>query len=377
MNFEDYETLPTADVSTHMTAGAIAGLMEHCVMYPLDSVKTRMQSLSGTSSYRGIGEVLQRMVAQEGILRPVRGMGAVVLGAGPAHALYFSCYEYLKDNLTHQGLNNHVAYGAAGCVATILHDGIMTPADVVKQRLQMYKSPYKSLLDCIASIYRTEGISAFYRSYTTQLAMNVPFQSLHFVTYEFCQNVTNPDRSYSPAAHMVSGAIAGGVASALTTPLDVCKTLLNTQEGPFKVSGLLNAIRTVYKLGGPLGYFRGMSARVLYQMPSTAICWSTYEFFKYLLSSHVVINAIGVTLDVHAEDAQPPTKVTSIPPPPPPVTPSPSQPPSLSTDTWSSSSGKTRELPAISGAGLYGALSFTTVHTSDSCQTKLLDITRS
>lgn len=70
-----------------------------------------MQSLSGTASYRGIGEVFQRMVTQEGILRPVRGMGAVVMGAGPAHALYFSCYEYLKDYLTHQGLNNHVAYG--------------------------------------------------------------------------------------------------------------------------------------------------------------------------------------------------------------------------------------------------------------------------
>lgn len=39
MNFEDYETLPTSNVLTHMTAGAIAGVMEHCVMYPLDSVK--------------------------------------------------------------------------------------------------------------------------------------------------------------------------------------------------------------------------------------------------------------------------------------------------------------------------------------------------
>lgn len=43
MNFEDYETLPTTDVSTHMMAGAIAGLMEHCVMYPLDSVKVNQE----------------------------------------------------------------------------------------------------------------------------------------------------------------------------------------------------------------------------------------------------------------------------------------------------------------------------------------------
>jgi solute carrier family 25 iron transporter 28/37 len=40
MDFDnDYETLPTENVVTHMTAGAVAGVMEHCVMYPLDSVK--------------------------------------------------------------------------------------------------------------------------------------------------------------------------------------------------------------------------------------------------------------------------------------------------------------------------------------------------
>jgi len=37
---EDYESLPqTSSMSTHMLAGAAAGIMEHCVMYPVDCVK--------------------------------------------------------------------------------------------------------------------------------------------------------------------------------------------------------------------------------------------------------------------------------------------------------------------------------------------------
>jgi len=284
MNFEDYETLPTTNVSSHMMAGALAGIMEHCVMYPLDSVKTRMQSLTFTQ-YRGIRDAMSRMIIQEGIMRPMRGMQVVVMGAGPAHAMYFSCYEYLKETLTTRGnINSHIAHGGAGCLSTILHDGIMTPSDAIKQRMQMHNSPYRSISDCIRQMYRREGFTAFYRSYTTQLSMNVPFQSIHFMAYEVAQSISNPGREYNPLAHMTSGALAGGVAAALTTPLDVCKTLLNTQsEGKLQVKGLVNAVRMVYKLSGPMGFFRGISARVIYQMPSTAICWSTYEFFKYFL----------------------------------------------------------------------------------------------
>lgn len=64
------------------------------------------------------------------------------------------------------------------------------------------------------------------------------------------------ERLYSPTAHMVSGALAGGIAAAITTPLDVCKTLLNTQQS-VKLNGMVQAVKTVYRLRGISGYFRG------------------------------------------------------------------------------------------------------------------------
>ena len=104
---------------------------------------------------------------------------------------------------------------------------------VVKQRLQMYNSPFRSMLECTVKVYRAEGLAAFYRAYGTQVVMNVPFQSVHFIVYEAMQNRTNPDRSYNPKAHVISGGISGAFAAAITTPLDVCKTLLNTQVCSF------------------------------------------------------------------------------------------------------------------------------------------------
>ncbi|NWZ96030.1 MFRN1 protein, partial [Nesospiza acunhae] len=289
-------------LGTHMVAGAVAGIMEHTIMYPVDSVKTRMQSLQPDpkAQYRGVYEALRRMVLTEGFWRPLRGIDITMLGAGPAHALYFACYEKMKKSLSdilQPGGNSHLANGIAGSVATLLHDAVMNPAEaVVKQRLQMFNSPYTSVLGCVRTVHRTEGLGAFYRSYTTQLTMNVPFQAIHFITYELMQEHLNPHRQYHPQSHIVAGAVAGAVAAAATTPLDVCKTLLNTQENTAlsslkirgHLSGMANAFSTVYQLGGLPGFFKGVQARVIYQMPSTAIAWSVYEFFKYFLTKRVL-----------------------------------------------------------------------------------------
>lgn len=55
----------------------------------------------------------------------------------------------------------------------------------------MYDSPYKSVMECARKVFRQEGFGAFYRSYTTQLVMNLPYQAIHFSTYEFFQEIVS------------------------------------------------------------------------------------------------------------------------------------------------------------------------------------------
>lgn len=56
----------------------------------------------------------------------------------------------------------------------------------------------------------------------------------------------NKERKYNPPVHVIAGAAAGATASAFTTPLDVIKTLLNTQEtGIGLTKGMAGAIRQV------------------------------------------------------------------------------------------------------------------------------------
>ena len=159
----------------------------------------------------------------------------------------------------------------------------------------MYGSPYRGVFHCLRTVIKEEGIQAFYRSYTTQLSMNIPFQCVHFITYETFRKKFNPGGAYNPWTHVIAGGIAGATAAAITTPLDVAKTLLNTQEKcavcevmhsdtRVFITGMFNAMKLVYKLEGMKGYFRGIQARIIYQMPSCAISWSVYEFFKHRLT---------------------------------------------------------------------------------------------
>lgn len=373
MNFDDYEQLPVSSVGVNMTAGAIAGVMEHCVMYPLDSVKTRMQSLTHYSA--NITTTFGEMIKKEGIMRPIRGMGAVVLGAGPAHAFYFATYEHTKELMDKVNVNHQVSYVISAVTATLIHDAISNPTEVIKQRLQMYNSPYKSVMHCAKTVFRTEGMSAFYRSYSTQLCMNVPYQAIHFSTYEFFQNLLNKDRQYNPRVHMTAGAAAGAAAAALTTPLDVCKTLLNTQEdGVGKTRGLVQAVQKVYKAAGIRGFFKGMQPRILYQMPATAICWSTYEFFKYLLNRTEKVKPTPVDggplamPKLHATTTTDDGKSSRLHYVLPVTAAAVSAETSGAPEVPSTSLPglKPRELPAMSGAGMYGSLSFNTMHSSDS-----------
>lgn len=380
MNFDDYEQLPSTSVVTNMTAGAIAGVLEHCVMYPLDSVKTRMQSLSPVHSGLTVYQTLSHMVSKEGILRPIRGMGAVVLGAGPAHAFYFGTYEYTKEKMSLVSKSNHLHYIVAATTATLIHDAISNPTEVIKQRLQMYDSPYRSVVHCTKMVYRNEGFRAFYRSYCTQLFMNLPYQAIHFSAYEFFQNLLNKDRKYNPPVHMIAGGAAGAAAAAFTTPLDVTKTLLNTQEtGIGSTRGMLEAISQIYKMAGPLGFFKGLVPRVLYSMPATAICWSTYEFFKYILSrtpksisndqrSKDVVAKLQLADDTSLplRYALPNTILSAESSSSSSISTASSaihQPPSIHRETSSTS------LPVISGAGMYNALSLNTMHSDNNPNT--------
>ena len=144
--------------------------------------------------------------------------------------------------------------------------------------MQVHGSTYRSIFQCTKSVYRNEGFRAFYVSYPTTLSMTVPFTALQFSAYGSISQFLNPTRQHNPTLHAVAGGLAGGFAAALTTPLDVIKTLLQTR-GTAKdpelrhAKGMLDAATIIKREHGYGGFFRGLRPRIMTTVPSSAICW--------------------------------------------------------------------------------------------------------
>ncbi|KAH9924782.1 mitochondrial carrier domain-containing protein [Fomitopsis serialis] len=264
-------------------AGLAAGITEHAVMFPVDSIKTRMQvfATSPSAVYTGIGNAFTRISSTEGMRALWRGVSSVIMGAGPAHA----AMKELGGGNVAGNRNQWIATSLAGASATIASDALMNPFDVIKQRMQVHESQFRSALTCARTVYAREGLSAFYVSYPTTLTMTVPFTAVQFTAYEQLKALLNPSGTYSPISHIISGGLAGGVAGAVTTPLDVAKTLLQTRGQSTDpeirgARGMMDAFRIILARDGWRGFGRGLAPRVLTFMPSNALCWLSYEFFK-------------------------------------------------------------------------------------------------
>lgn len=302
----DYESLPDdASLAAHLTAGAFAGIMEHTVMFPIDSIKTRMQIASPQQLSKSMFTSISKISSSEGAYALWRGVSSVVLGAGPAHAVYFSVFEATKTLLVNRLTNsphsnrivtddNHplIASGA-GTAATIASDALMTPFDVLKQRMQASNIAKKQptslkLYQEAANIYKTEGFSAFYISYPTTLFTNIPFAALNFGFYEYSSLLLNPTNKYNPYLHCVSGGIAGGIAAALTNPFDCIRTALQTRgishnERLRNIDGFFSAAKALYREAGMKAFSKGLKPRIIFNIPSTAISWTAYEMAKEIL----------------------------------------------------------------------------------------------
>ena len=267
---------------TPSKAGAIAGTTVDLSLYPIDTLKTRLQSRRG-------------FVASGGFRNVYAGAASAALGAAPGAALFFISYEWTKDVLSRQQrLRNGVSvqqeqwidpikHMAAASVGEIAACAVRVPTEVVKQRAQAME--YRSSPAALAAILaQRKAIGAYgvfrelYRGWNITVMREVPFTIIQFPLWEAMKEWRKRTQGTDQVTALdsaVFGSLAGAVAAGITTPLDVLKTRMMLSRNRQKSFSLLSQI---LRDSGPRAFFAGIGPRVLWISAGGFIFLGTYQY---------------------------------------------------------------------------------------------------
>ena len=112
----------------------------------------------------------------------------------PFSAIYFPAYAHIKPKLADEsGYNSPMSLLVAGAIAGMPAASLVTPADVIKTRLQVIpregQTSYTGIRDAVAKIQREEGFKAFWKGAGARMCRSSPQFGVTLLTYELLQRV--------------------------------------------------------------------------------------------------------------------------------------------------------------------------------------------
>ncbi|KAI9486442.1 MAG: mitochondrial carrier domain-containing protein [Benjaminiella poitrasii] len=266
------KSLYQANLRQALVAGALAGTAAESVLFPLDTIKTRLQSRTGFAISGGFRSVYS-------------GLFSAVVGSAPNAALFFVTYEAIKRLLgaSTDGVSDspYIFMTAATC-GEISACTVRVPTEVIKQRMQIKQ--FDTTLGAVSSVLRTEGLLGFYRGFLPTVAREIPFTCIQFPFYEYLKRKYSTYKGdlVEPHEAALMGSIAGGFGAAITTPLDVCKTRImlsskSVESGIKPYIGIIETMKRIVQEEGSRKLFAGLGPRVLWISVGGGIFLGVYE----------------------------------------------------------------------------------------------------
>jgi solute carrier family 25 S-adenosylmethionine transporter 26 len=245
-------------------AGGFAGFAVDVSLFPLDTIKTRLQSQQGFQAAGGFKHLY-------------RGLSSVALGSAPTASIFFLIYSNLKEIIKVQP--TILADAICACSAEFISSTIGVPIEVIKQRSQTGNGI--TFLRMGKKIYKRDGFSGFYRGFGPMLAREMPFSFIELPIWEYLRREYPKwagKEKCTPLESAVAGSSAACIAAIATTPLDVIKTRVMLSEVPLSS---YNAFLHIQKHEGISKLFSGA-------IPRSA--WTTFGGFVFFFAYELTMS---------------------------------------------------------------------------------------
>lgn len=295
---------PPLTVPQSLMCGAVARAVQIFTFFPIDTVKTRIQSArkvpsavstKSPSTFSSLNSALSQG-------RLFSGVGVTLAGQVPYAMLTFGLYETINTHLSNPTFHipNWLRIVLAASIGDAMGSLWLTPSEVVKSKTQagIYPTPVSTIRSLAAT-----GPLSFYQGYIAALARDVPFRAIQMLLYDHCRRIytryfksshnsgfpgiTSETVELTPLENLLVGAISGTITAVATTPLDVIRTRMMSQP-PGANALYRNALDCVAKTisaEGPQALLLGIGPRALLLGPATAVFFVTYEACKSFFRS--------------------------------------------------------------------------------------------
>lgn len=283
-------------------AGAVAGISEILVMYPLDVVKTRMQlqvsQAAGSAAaagehYAGVVDCIRKIVQKEGASRLYKGISSPVLMEAPKRATKFACndeFQKVYKDLFGAPVLTQPLSVLSGASAGICEAFVVVPFELVKIRLQDSRSNYKGPVDVVKQIIAKEGVMAMYNGLESTMWRHGVWNSGYFgIIFQARAMLPKPqNKTQKTTNDLIAGTIGGTVGSLLSTPFDVVKSRI---QNTAVVAGVVRkynwswpSMLIVYREEGFRALYKGFVPKVLRLGPGGGILLVVFtevtDFFR-------------------------------------------------------------------------------------------------
>lgn len=272
------ESYLTSPVVKSFVAGSFSGTCSTILFQPLDLIKTRIQSpVAIGQAPSGVVTVFINVIRNERLLGMWKGLAPSLSRTVPGIGVYFSSLHWLRSNYGSTDpppLESVCMGGLARSVSGLT----MLPFTVIKTRFESGQFAYRSVVQALVTIHRTEGMRGLFSGLSATLLRDAPFSGLYLMFYTQLKKYTSTLEVIDPqnaAVHFSCGILAGGLASFMTQPADVVKT--HMQLYPDKYKQFHKVVFFVYERDGWRGFLRGVVPRTMRRSLMAAMAWTVYE----------------------------------------------------------------------------------------------------